>query len=518
MNNKRPIPNTLQDMLTRTLATNDLKIIQWTKNPVIRKMIVRQVEKYMFTQLQESRLDPEISPGIQDDHTAMGLAILGSIERGLSNNLLSENYINNIVNVLIKTLFLEKGDWATREAFREEFGIRSPSFLVVSPGKACNLRCSGCYADADNHTKALEWDILSRMINEAKTLWGSRFIVISGGEPFAYRSKGKGFLDLIEQHPDCFFLAYTNGTLINKDVSRRLSEIGNLLPCISLEGWKETTDRRRGEGVFDKILETMALLRKDGVPFGLSLTATSHNPEEILSDEFIDYFIEQGALLAWLFQYMPIGRAFTLDLMPTPEQRAWMWKRSWEIARDKRFFLADFWNHGTCVDGCLSAGGHDNGGYFYVDWNGAISPCVFVPYSPLNIRDVYARGETLNDVWLDPFFAAMREWQFEYKENERNGLAPCPNRDHHDELERLLLKYEPDPTDINAFETLIDPEYTRGLVAYNQKYEKITGEIWEKHYLHRKVEEDELLPPLPDVPILEEEPSPRENISIPDKQ
>ena len=32
------------------------------------------------------------------------------------------------------------------------------------------------------------------------------------------------------------------------------------------------------------------------------------------------------------------------------------------VGREKRHFLADFWNHGTVVDGCLSGGGHGRGG------------------------------------------------------------------------------------------------------------------------------------------------------------
>jgi MoaA/NifB/PqqE/SkfB family radical SAM enzyme len=511
------IPKFARTILTKTpLSSNQLTGL--VKKPFVQKLVFREAEKFMFNQLRQSRSNPHMAPGIQEDQTSMSLAILGSLQRAFENNRLSESYLDTVVNVLVKTLLIEKGDWPTREAFREKYGFRSPSFLVVSPGKACNLRCTGCYADADNRTKALDWSILSRMVDEAKTLWGSRFIVISGGEPFAYRSEGKGFLELIEQHPDCFFIAYTNGTLITDKVSKRLAKSGNMLPCISVEGWRETTDRRRGPGVFDKILETMARLREDQVPFGLSFTATRNNAEELLSEEFIDFFIDQGALMAWLFQYMPIGRAFTLDLMVTPEQRAWMWKQSWELVREKRFLIADFWNHGTCVDGCLSAGGHGNGGYFYIDWNGAISPCVFVPYSPLNIKDVYARGDNLNDVWQDPFFAALRQWQVDYKKNNRNGLTPCPNRDHHDELEKLLYQYEPDPTDTNAFETLVDPGYTEGLVAYNQKYEQITKDIWENHYLNRKVEEGELLTPLPEIPQIEDESEQESQISIADKE
>jgi len=63
---------------------------------------------------------------------------------------------------------------------------------------------------------SLDFDIVDRIIQEENKLWGAHFTVISGGERFLYNSHGKGILDLAEQHPDNFFLVYTNGTLIDK--------------------------------------------------------------------------------------------------------------------------------------------------------------------------------------------------------------------------------------------------------------------------------------------------------------
>jgi hypothetical protein len=41
-------------------------------------------------------------------------------------------------------------------------------------------------------------------------------------------------------------------------------------------------------------------------------------------------------------------------------------------------------------------------------------PCVFVPYSAGNIREIYARGDTLDDIYDAPYFRAIRDWQREY--------------------------------------------------------------------------------------------------------
>jgi len=68
------------------------------------------------------------------------------------------------------------------------------------------------------------------------------------------------------------------------------------------------------------------------------------------------YFEKQEALYGWIFQYMPIGRSYTLDLMVTPQQRKWMFEKEQQLIRDKSLFIADFWNSGAVANGCISGG------------------------------------------------------------------------------------------------------------------------------------------------------------------
>jgi len=324
----------------------------------LRRAITQKVEEKMINQLHRVRMTSEFPPGIDEDRTLIGLSVLHAAERAMQDNRLSPATRRGLFKILIQKLMLEGSDPATIGQFKADHGAKPPMFLLISPSKACNLRCIGCYADSDGKEKKLNWETFDRLVTEAKTLWGSHFFAISGGEPLAYRSEGKGILDIAEKHPDCFFIMYTNGTLIDNPVAKRMAELGNLTPAISLEGWREKTDARRGTGVFDKAVAAMGRLRKAGVLFGVSITPTRQNAEEILSDAFIDFcFQEQGALYGFMFQYMPIGRSITLDLMPTPEQRLGMWRRSWKLIRERHIFLADFWNHGTLSQGCLSAGG-----------------------------------------------------------------------------------------------------------------------------------------------------------------
>jgi hypothetical protein len=257
----------------------------------------------------------------------------------------------------------------------------------------------------------------------------------------------------------------------------------------AVEGMRDRTDARRGSGVFDKVVAAARRLRREGVIFGLSLTLTRENAEEILSDDVVDLFFgELGAFYAWIFHYMPIGRAFTLDLMPTPDQRVRLWRRMWTLVRERGTFLVDFWSSGTVSGGCV-AGGRP-GGYLYIDWNGAVSPCVFIPYTPVNIQTAYRDGKTLDEVWEEPFFAGIRAWQrgYGYREGKEarlasgNWLAPCLIRDHHADFTRLLREHRPVPSDEDARAALLDSDYHAGLEAFDEELADATGPIWAARY------------------------------------
>ena len=458
----------------------------------VRPLVLSQLERRLLAEAQQ-HADPSRPRRVLQDKLDMTRALVRSAERALRRKQISPRVLRRLLHSLLANVALhrDRSMQTAIQSFRERHNGQSPpTTMVISPTKTCNLQCVGCYASSGPTGERLEWDVFDRIITEAKTLWGLRFITISGGEPLSYRSQGKDLLDMAARHNDCFFMMYTNGTLIDEPMARRLAEVGNLTPAISVEGLEERTDARRGPGVFRRILTAMANLRQAGVPFGISLTATRHNAEEILSAEFIDYFFEeQWAVYGWLFQYMPIGRSYTLDLLPTPEQRLWMWRRTWQLIRERQIMLADFWNCGTVSDGCIAAGRN----YLYIDWNGKVMPCVFVPYSPANILDIYARNGTLDDLYELPYMRAIREWQWDYAlgkqrpEEHGNWLLPCSLRDHFEVGRGLIDRFQPEPEDEAAAQALIDGGYYEGMMAYEEDLKRLFDPVWEEEYLRPKL-------------------------------
>jgi len=310
----------MQSTVKSILATPSLTLANTVLgNDALRRLALKVGDKKIYHAFVEKNSSG--SPiRSQEDKYYMLRNMLNSINRALENKKVSLSVRKGLIKILVGNVILENN--ATIRTFKETHGFGAPGFLLISPTKRCNLRCTGCYASSSSaNAEKLDYDMVDRILREKKDLWGSHFTVISGGEPLMWRSDGKDLIDIAAQHSDQYFLMYTNGTLIDEKMAQRMAEVGNITPAISVEGFEKETDARRGKGVHKRILKAFKNLRNSGVPFGISITATRNNAEFVLSNEFMDfYFEQQGAVYGWIFQYMPIGRSYTLDLMVTPEQ------------------------------------------------------------------------------------------------------------------------------------------------------------------------------------------------------
>jgi len=456
-------------------------------NKIIRNIAAKKFDKYLYDNTI-TNTKSKMPKNVQMDKYYGLRAMFESSLRNLNKGYISKDFANRVVKTLVNNAMLKGG--GTKEIienFKKKHGQGPPGFIVISPTKRCNLHCIGCYASSSAETaETLDFEIVNKILRQAHDLFGDRFIVISGGEPMMYRSNGKTILDFPRSHPDMFFLMYTNGILITPEVAKEMEKLGNITPAISVEGYREETDWRRGKGVYDRILKAFENLRNAGVPFGVSVTATKKNYDILMSDEFYDlYFDKLGATYMWIFQYMPIGRNFKKDmkeLMITPEQRFNLFKKWRYILKEKRYFVADFWNSATLSDGCIAYG--RQGGYFYIDWNGKIMPCVFIPYSVGNVKDLFAQGKTLEDIIECDVFKRGREWQRRYKNIEGkvgNMLTPCSIRDNHKEFMEVIKGAEPE--DEAAKEAMESEEYHKTLINFDNELKSLVDPYWEKEYL-----------------------------------
>ncbi len=416
------------------------------------------------------------------------LAMFESTKRNVDKGYISHFVVGRVIDTLIKYSFANKElTFDKKEKFKEKYGVLPPTFITFAPSQKCNLQCIGCYASSVANAPTLSFDIVDKVVDEVYNEWGNRFMTITGGEPFMYEDKGKTLFNIYKKYPNMFFLVYTNGTLITKQIARKLAELGNVTPAISLEGWEKETDERRGRGVYKRILESMENLRQAGVLFGVSITSTKKNINTLLDDKFYEFlFEEQGASYMWQFQLMPIGKGNQVkELMITPEQRVKLYKKWASLLEKKQYCIADFWNSGVLSDGCIAFGRH--GGYLYIDWNGNIMPCVFVPYSQDNIKDLYRKGQKIANALFSPMFVNGRKWQEEYglnnKKNPKNWLMPCSIRDHFYNFKHNIFQGKGE--DETAEQAIHSEEYEKTLKNFDDELEQLTLPIWKKQYLEK---------------------------------
>lgn len=254
-----------------------------------------------------------------------------------------------------------------------------------------------------------------------------------------------------------------NGTLIDDAFADEMLRVKNLVPAISIEGFEEATNFRRGKGTYRKVIEAMTRLKERKLLFGISCCYTSKNVEVIGSEDYFDSMIDMGAKFAWLFTYMPIGAAAVPELIATAEQRKFMYEQIHKFRKTKPLFTMDFWNDGDAVGGCI-AGGR---GYCHINANGDMEPCAFIHYSDSNIKE-----KTLLECYQSPLFMAYRRSQ---PFNE-NMLRPCPVLDNPGRLTQIVEESGARSTDLESPERACD--YCNRCVPAAEKWAPVADELW----------------------------------------
>lgn len=467
-----PIEWATDRRLGRVMADAAIELASF---PPTRRLASRAARSLVPSMIRGGRTD-EQGAAPDPERLAFVNAIVDTVERQAKVGLLPRHFLKIATRML--------SDLPSAADGENPAGIASPWVLAVAPTRSCNLSCDGCYSNsAPGAGRSMSFELLDRLVTEARRAWGVKLVVLTGGEPFMYSSGSRGLLDLAVRHPDLLFLVFTNGTLIGPAVAKGLASLGNVAVALSLEGMEQATDRRRGPGTFRKVEQAIERLNASGALTGISMTATRENCQEIFSDEVLDdLFGRLKVSFGFVFQYIPEGRDPDPQLMPTPEQRLWMWKRSWDVVRERGIVLFDFWNHGNLLGGCLAAG--RDRGYLYVDWDGNVMPCVFAPFSDCNIEEVFRRDGGLEEAWASPFLVSLRGWQETraqapgrfVTEGEYGGMmCSCPVRDHFNELAELVLESGASPVDATAGACMASQDYRKVMDEHGRGLARLIG-------------------------------------------
>lgn len=378
--------------------------------------------------------------------------------------------LNEVDHDVFKKAFMTLGyeagfrGYRTSQEMAKKYDCNIPWIILMDPTSACNMHCTGCWAAEYGNKYNLSYEDLDSIIEQGKEL-GIHAYLMTGGEPLVRK---KDIIRLCEKHQDCAFHAFTNGTLIDEEFCEDMLRVGNFIPSISIEGFEEQNDGRRGNGHFEKVMHAMDLLKEHKLLFGTSICYTSKNYKTVTSDEFLDLLISKGVRYTWYFHYMPVGNDASTELLLNPEQREYMYHRVREI-RDwtggKEIFAIDFQNDGEFVHGCV-AGGRC---YCHINPIGDVEPCVFIHYSSANIHE-----KSLIECLQQPLFRAYRDGQ-PFNDNE---LRPCPMLENPEKLQEMIHKTGAVSTDLQSPETC---EHLCGkCVEYAKEWTPVANKLWSK--------------------------------------
>jgi MoaA/NifB/PqqE/SkfB family radical SAM enzyme len=301
--------------------------------------------------------------------------------------------------------FMMKFALATRKASdkraeSEKEGMHIPPFLIASITSNCNLHCAGCYSRSNNATQdcaahdQLTSDEWGCIFDEAEEL-GVSFILLAGGEPTLRR-------DVIEkagEKRNILFPIFTNGVFLSDWYYELFEKCRNLIPIMSIEGGKDSTDTRRGEGIYDKLIKNMEKLHKKGLIYGCSITVTTKNINDVLSDEFINSIADRGCKAVIFVEYVPVTDE-SRELAIGDNERK-MFSDRLQTLRETfaEIVFVSFPGDEKSSGGCIAAGR----GFFHINSHGGAEPCPFSPYSDINIRDT-----SLREAIKSPLFLKMQ--------------------------------------------------------------------------------------------------------------
>lgn len=154
--------------------------------------------------------------------------------------------------------------------------------------KECNLNCNYCGGGSDSLPKEIQYPIAD--LKSFLSGDGNPVIEFYGGEPLLRIATMEKIMDAIPGH----FVIQTNGLNLNKIKPQYLEKFHSIL--VSIDGTRDVTDRERGSGIYDRIMQNIKLIRQRGFSGDLIARMTIargtdiyENVQHLLGTGFFDH-------------------------------------------------------------------------------------------------------------------------------------------------------------------------------------------------------------------------------------
>jgi MoaA/NifB/PqqE/SkfB family radical SAM enzyme len=320
-----------------------------------------------------------------------------------------------------------KGAWSVqRHKARLKRGQVFPPFLYVSVINSCNLRCQGCWVDVAARQEIITPEAFRRLVREARAM-GNVFFGIVGGEPFMHPH----LLDMLAEHPGCYFQVFTNGQFITAERARRMRQLGNITPLISVEGNEIVSDQRRGRSrVLSKTLQGLQNCLQHRLFTGVCTSLCQSN-FDLLSEKWLDRLIELGVMYTWFHVYRPMGPDAAPELCLTPQQQLEARRFVVEMRAKKPILILDAYYDGAGQALCPAATGISH----HINPWGDIEPCPIIQFARESIHDRPDDRRTLAEKFM------QSEFLRDFRELARDTTRGCIVLERPDLLKELVQRH-----------------------------------------------------------------------------
>jgi MoaA/NifB/PqqE/SkfB family radical SAM enzyme len=261
-------------------------------------------------------------------------------------------------------------------------GSKGPSHAQIGITNACPQKCEYCY-NKNRTGIPLDTGEIIKAIGDLKKL-GVFWLGLTGGEPLL----NKDIVEIIRSASDgCAVKLFTTGCGLTEKLAEDMKKAGLYSVCVSLDSSKaEEHDKGRNyEGAYSTALKAVEIFRKAGVHTGVSAVLSKEMINRNDIETFLSFLDGLHIHEAWLSEAKPSVESYwKSDMVVTPAEKGLL-KSIQEERNKKPGMTVNYLGHFESGEhfGC-NAGNK----MIYIDAFGETSPCVFIPMTFGNIKEV----------------------------------------------------------------------------------------------------------------------------------
>lgn len=195
----------------------------------------------------------------------------------------------------------------------------------------CNLGCTYCRAQiTDGQGKDLSIKESLALIDALFDL-GVRSFCLAGGEPFLHPQLGL-ILKTLRSKGATLIVILTNGTAVSPRSAELVGGLADRVQ-ISMDGAdKETMERARGSGTFEKVMRGFHLLKEAKANISLRMTCSTQTELDVI--RMVELAVNIGAVEFDLRRVVPVARAVKEQVeYPSAEQYRKLCSAAWEAGK-----------------------------------------------------------------------------------------------------------------------------------------------------------------------------------------